>query len=188
MKKLIAGLFTLLFTTSVLASDSEEKVEIIETVNSIGFYADMGEWDKVADQFDPDGVVIDYTSYQNASAGTEEAGGTLLTPDQVVAAWQTVLPGYEHTRHVQSNHIVDVDGDKASVVSSIHATHILPNDEGEDFWIFLGDYYQELAKTDDGWKVTLMRANLRAEQGDSGLLVLAMDAVKARQAEAAAEE
>ncbi len=182
MKHLMMGLCSLFLAAAVLASASDEKTEIIETINAIGFYADMGDWDKVAEQFHPDGVVIDYTSYQNASAGTEKAGGTRMQPAQVVAAWQSVLPGYDHTRHVQSNHLVDVEGDKATALSSIHATHVLPNEAGEDFWIFLGDYYHELEKTEDGWKVTLMRANLRSQLGNPNLPAMATEIVKSRQA------
>ncbi len=180
MKKVISSLLMMFAMTSCLMSRNDEKVEIIQTINSIGFYADMGDWDKVAEQFHRDGVVIDYTSYKNASAGTKEAGGTLLTPEQVVAAWQTVLPGYEHTRHVQSNHMVEVDGKKATAVSSIHATHVLPNEQGEDYWIFLGDYYHELVKTKDGWKVTLKRANMRSQLGNPDLPAMATEVVKSR--------
>ncbi|MEM7043222.1 MAG: nuclear transport factor 2 family protein, partial [Pseudomonadota bacterium] len=115
----------------------------------------------------------------NASAGTSDALPTLL-PQQIVDAWQTVLPGYERTQHVMGTEIVKVDGETATTLSNIYATHILENDRGENFWVFIGDYEHELAKTEDGWKITLMRANLRAQLGNPNLPALATEAAKAR--------
>lgn len=46
--------------------------------------------------------------------------------------------------------IVSVDGGKATTLSNIYATHILENDQGEEFRVFIGDYEHGIAKTDDG--------------------------------------
>ena len=72
---------------------------------------------------------------------------------------------------------VRIDGDRATTTSNIYATHILEND-GEDTWVFIGDYQHELARTDAGWKITFMRANLRAQLGNPDLPALAMERVK----------
>ena len=46
--------------------------------------------------------------------------------------------------------IVNVDSGKATALSNIYATHILENDQGDEFWVFIGDYEHELANTGDG--------------------------------------
>lgn len=154
-----------------------DRAAIIQTVDGVGFHADRNEWDAVAEQFHPEGAMLDYRSYQNAAAGTGETPAP-QPPQSIVAAWQTVLPGYDHTQHVGSNHQVTLDGDQASVRSTIHAVHLL---DGKS-WTFLGDYEHELARTEVGWRITLMRAHLRGQLGDEGLPELAMARVAAGEA------
>ena len=165
MKKLVL-LFAVLGSLAAAQSDPAQEAldreQIIGTVDAIGIYADADRWDLVAEQF-ADEVVIDYTSYATASAGAAEPKA--ITPQEVVTAWQSVLPGYDYTQHIIGNHQVELNGDEATAVSNVHATHVL---EGEH-WIFLGDYEHHLVRTDEGWKVDQMTANMRAELGNSDL-------------------
>ena len=172
-------LTTALFVTtaSVAFAEISDEQQVLNTINNVGYFADQGDWDQVAAQFHPEGAVLDYTSYANASAGTSAELPTLL-PAEIVGAWQTVLPGYDRTHHLMGTESVLVDGDTATTTANIYATHILEND-GEDTWVFIGDYQHELAKTDDGWKITFMRANLRAQLGNENLPALATERVAA---------
>lgn len=183
MKKLIL-LLPILITFALAQSDPAQaaldREQIIETINAIGIYADADEWDLVAAQF-ADEVILDYTSYATASAGAAEA--ETISPQDVVTAWQTVLPGYEYTQHIIGNHQVELNGDEATARSNVHATHVL---EG-DFWIFLGDYEHHLIRTDEGWKVDRMTANLRAELGNPELPALATARVEAGEGRLAQE-
>ena len=162
---LAAVLFAGTATAGQLTSDqAADRAAIVATIDAVGFYADRDEWDRVADQFNPDGVVLDYRSYATASAGTGEAPAP-QSPESVVAAWQTVLPGYDYTQHVIANHQVALDGDRATARSNVHATHVL----GNEHWVFLGDYEHHLVRTASGWKIDRMTANLRAELGNPDL-------------------
>lgn len=176
MKSLLSAAIILAGTTAAFAEISDEQ-QVLNTINNVGYYADQLDWDAVADQFHPEGAVLDYTSYANASAGTSAELPTLL-PEQIVGAWQTVLPGYDRTHHLMGTESVEINGDMATTTANIYATHILEN-EGEDTWTFIGDYQHELAKTDDGWKITFMRANLRAQLGNENLPALATERVAA---------
>lgn len=177
MKKLLVSLLLFVSTGSYAIADVSDEQQVLNAINNVGYYADQGDWAEVADQFHPEGVILDYTSYANASAGTSKELPTML-PDQIVAAWQTVLPGYDRTHHLMGTQSVHIDGDKATTTSNIYATHILEN-EGEDYWVFIGDYQHELTKTANGWKITLMRANLRAQLGNTDLPKLATERVAA---------
>ena len=172
---LLCALITM--PATVLADLSDER-QILNTVNNVGYFADRNQWDQVARQFHPEGAVLDYTSYQNASAGTSKALPTLL-PQQIIDAWQTVLPGYDTTHHLMGTQSVDLDGNMAQVRSNVYVTHILEN-EGENYWVFIGDYQHTLEKTDSGWKITFMRANMRAQLGNTNLPALATEVVKSR--------
>jgi len=165
--------------TGTAGAEMSDERQILNTINNVGYFADQREWDRVAAQFHPQGAVLDYTSYESASAGTSKDLPRLL-PAEIVGAWQTVLPGYDHTHHLMGTESVIVSGDKATTTSNVYATHVLENG-GDDTWVFIGDYQHELAKTPEGWKITFMRANLRAQLGNENLPALAMERVKARQ-------
>lgn len=176
-----------LYTGTAMAQEmtpeqARDKLAVIETIDAVGFFADRDEWDRVAAQFHPDGAVLDYRSYANASAGTD-AEPAPQSPASIVEAWQTVLPGYDYTQHVIANHQVELDGDAATARSNVHATHVL----GDAHWVFLGDYEQALERTDDGWRITRMTANLRAELGDTALPARATERVSAGEGRLAAK-
>lgn len=156
-----------------------DRARIIDTVNSIGTFADLGQWERVKQAF-ADEVILDYTSYAAAVAGGDGGSPERMTPDQVVNAWKSVLPGYKRTQHLITNHLVTVDGDTAHCVSQVYASHYLPNAQGEDHWIVAGHYDHELVRTEDGWKVTLMRFNYGFQMGNPKLSDLAVDSFKTR--------
>lgn len=152
-----------------------DRQRVIDVITSVLFYADQRRWDVVEAAF-ANPVIIDYTSSSTAAAGRQEPQP--LPPADVVAAWQTQLPGYENTVHMVTNPIVHIEGDKARVTSSVQATHFLPNDKGESYWVFFGTYNHELTRTEDGWRITLMRANKQFELGNPDLPLMAGERVK----------
>ena len=156
-----------------------ERTKIIDVIGAVALFADLGQWDEVKAQF-ADKVVLDYTSYASAVAGRAAGQPETMSPEQIVSAWKTVLPGYKYTQHLITNHIVTIDGDHAQSVSQIHATHFLPNDKGEAFWTVIGTYNHELLKTPAGWKITRMKLNFGTQLGNDKLAELAAATVKAR--------
>ena len=183
---LTAAIVTSVTIAATAQADLSDERQILNTINNVGYFADRNQWPQVAEQFHPKGAVLDYTSYQNASAGTSKELPKLL-PQQIVDAWQTVLPGYDTTHHLMGTQSVMIEGDTAQVTSNIYATHILSNTKevtvkGESFWVFIGDYQHTLKKTVNGWKITFMRANMRNQLGNPKLPQLATEVVKARKA------
>jgi hypothetical protein len=158
------------YTAAYLA----DRAQIIDVIGSVGFYADQRRWDLVAAAF-ANPAVIDYRSSETAAAGSAEP--QRLTPEAIVTAWQSQLPGYLHTQHLITNPIVGIDGDRASVTSQIYATHYLPNDSGEDYWVFVGFYEHEMTRTPAGWKIGLMRANKLFDLGNRELPKIAGERV-----------
>jgi hypothetical protein len=147
-----------------------DRAQIIDVIGSVGFYADQRRWDRVAAAF-ANPAVIDFRSSQTTAAGGTEP--SRLTPQEIVTAWQSQLPGYQHTQHLITNPIVRIEGERAFVTSQVNATHYLPNDAGEHYWIFVGFYEHELTRTAAGWKITLMRAYKLFDLGNPELPSLA---------------
>jgi hypothetical protein len=143
-----------------------DRAEIVDVIGSVGFHADQRQWELVAAAF-TDPAVIDYRSSETAAAG--KTAPAELSPEAIVTAWQSQLPGYLHTQHLITNPIVTIDGDRASVTSQVYATHFLPNDSAEDYWVFVGFYEHELTRTEGGWKISLIRANKLFDLGNKDL-------------------
>jgi hypothetical protein len=161
-------------SASYSAAYLADRAQIIDVIGSVGFYADQRRWDLVTSAF-ADPAIIDYQSSETAAAGAVEP--QRLTPEAIVTAWQSQLPGYLHTQHLITNPIVKVEGDRAFVTSQISATHFLPNDAGEDHWVFVGFYEHEMTRTPAGWKIGLMRANKLFDLGNKHLPKLASERV-----------
>ena len=146
----------MLGSTSAIQTNS-----VINVVNGIFINCDERHWDGVKAGF-ADSVVLDYTSM---------AGGqpTILTPQQLVDAWRTILPGFEHTHHQIGNYVVEDKGDTATLFCYGTATHYLPNDTGQHVWTVIGTYDFHLTRQDTGWKVDAMTFHFKYQDGNLGL-------------------
>ena len=59
------------------------------------------------------GVMLDHTTQPKASAGTLDDFPDLLSTE-FIAAWQAVLPGYDHTHHGIGSVRIYFNGDTSS--------------------------------------------------------------------------
>lgn len=147
----------------ILLSD---RFEIIDAVNNIAICADMGDWNKLIDDVFLDEVSIDYRSL---------FGGDIakLSSAELINAWKSVLPGFESTQHMLSNHQVFIDGEKASARAYVRANHFLPNRTGGNTWVVGGYYDYELIKQSSKWRVGFMRLTVQYTEGNENLINLA---------------
>lgn len=148
-----------------------ETNNIVQVIRNIFGQSDARQWDKVAGSFAPS-VVLDYTSMNGGTPAT-------LTPQQLTAAWQQVLPGFFSTHHQVSGFSVNIQGRRATASCHGLALHYLPVDEHGPVWVVTGTYDFDLQQEQAGWKVTRMRFNLQQQAGNLQLPALAMEQVKA---------
>lgn len=135
-----------------------DRAEVIEITSRIGIAADLGDWDAVRACFAGE-VRVDYTSLNGGEPATVRA-------DDLIAGWRGVLPGFEATQHVVSNHQVTLAGDAAECRSHFVATHRI----GADVWRLGGHYHHRLSRQTGGWRVTEMTMTWTWEEGDRGLV------------------
>ncbi len=143
--------------------------DIINTVNAIGMLADRQNWSALSQIF-ADEVLLDYSSM-----GTP---AEILKPAEIILRWKALLPGFQMTQHIITNHRVQIAGDEAECLSYVAATHHLPNPAGNDIWFVMGYYEHHLVRTITGWKVDRMKFNATLIEGNSELPKLAMEVVK----------
>ena len=140
-----------------------DRIAITDVVNSMGTLADLGQYDRLQQLF-TDEVTVDYTSLFPGEVQN-------ISSEQLMAQWQSTLPGFDATQHMISNHQITVDGDEATAVAYVRATHKL----GNAMWVVLKDtashiggyYVDELVRTDEGWKLQAIQYNALYEEGDA---------------------
>ena len=103
------------------------RIAITEVIDSMGTLADLGQYDRLQQLF-TDEVTVDYTSLFPGEVQN-------ISSQQLMAQWQSVLPGFDATQHMITNHQITIDGDNATAVAYVRATHKL----GDEMWIVLKD-------------------------------------------------
>lgn len=162
-------------TTTALMNEItllRDRNAIIDAINAVGLHADLQDWEGVAAQF-ADSVVLDYGE------------PATMTPAEIITAWSGLLPGFDYTQHVIANHQVTIRGNNATAQSVVYATHFLENDEGDNYWVYIGNYTHDLTRTEDGWRITKMQARMGNQLGNPDLVTLAGERVQAMNEEAA---
>ncbi len=140
------------------------------TVIGLFVATDQQDWKMVEQSFD-NKVLLDYSSMNGAPASS-------LTPVQIIDAWKTILPGFEHTHHQLGNMITSVDGNRAEVFCYGTASHYLSDEQG-GLWIVVGTYDFELNRQeDDTWRISSMKFNFKYQDGNGSLAQKAMDKLK----------
>ena len=141
-------------------SDSQlkDRLAIIDVVNNMGTLADLGQYDRLEQLF-TDEVTLDYTSLFPGEVQN-------ISSDRLMTQWQSTLPGFDATQHQITNHQITIDGDEATAVAYVRATHKL----GNEMWVVGGYYVDELVRTDEGWKLKAIQYNALYEEGDRSLI------------------
>lgn len=135
-----------------------DRYAITDVVNSVGTFADLRQWSQLQQLFAEE-VRVDYTSLFGGEVQN-------IPSKQLMTQWQSVLPGFDATQHLISNHQITIDDDQATVIAYVRATHKL----GNRMWVVGGYYVDELVKTDNGWKITAIKYNALYEEGERSLV------------------
>lgn len=141
--------------------DLVEKDMIVETINHLFIATDQRDWQEVKGLFAPS-VLFDMTSL----AGGDPA---MLTPQQIVDAWDKGLKPLKAIHHQTGNTIVAIEGDEAYAFCYGIASHYLPTRSGRNTRTFVGSYDFHLIKNDGVWWIDAFRFNLKYVDGNPDL-------------------
>jgi hypothetical protein len=86
------------------------------------------------------------------------------------------------THHAITGHVVNIDGDTATIHAHVRAEHWVPGElagGGPNFWLVVGFYDNEAVHTADGWRLNRVKLT-SAHQENPHLSSLALAAVQAR--------
>ena len=153
----------------------EERLEVIETCTRMAHHADRREWDRLVEIF-ADEVRLDYTSLQGGEPAT-------VAREQLVDGWREALGGLAATQHLITNHLVEVDGERAVCLADFQATHLYPNPHGDPSWTLGGRYRFELRRLGSAWRLAALTMTAVWARGNQQIMSLAGGATTTRSEE-----
>lgn len=131
---------------------------IEQQIRSLFEGADERNWQKSASVMS-NNVLLDYSSMTGNAA-------TLLTPEEIMTAWASFLPGFDRTNHQLSDFTINTNGLTALAHYRGKADHFL---NGE-VWTVDGTYDTKLVCTNNNnWLIIEHKFNLEAQTGNTSL-------------------
>lgn len=73
--------------------------------------------------------------------------------DSIIERIRTTLEPLDLSQHLIANHVVTIDGDRASCVCELQAQHVREAADGGPNYLVGGRYEDELVRTPDGWRI-----------------------------------
>ena len=138
-----------------------EREVIVALVTELFVATDRKDWPAVTRVFSPE-VRFDMSS---AGAGPERS----VSPESIVAGWQTGLEPIEQVHHQVGNFVVHIHGQRAQVSCYGIAYHFRSRRDGRNTRTFVGSYDFELDQLETGWAIRAMRFNLKFIDGNAAL-------------------
>ena len=152
--------------TKTNTSTMEQEQNAIKKVVLQLFEAtDNRDWQAVKETM-ADSVYADYTALGGDAA--------FKTPDQILEAWQQLLPGFERTVHQPHNFAIWVADSRATATLDAIAIHFLDN----EFWSVFVGYDTEFINDEGQWKLARIDLSLYDQTGNGQLPMKAIENVK----------
>ncbi len=136
-----------------------ERSEVADTVTRLFVNTDERNWDGVVECFAPK-VLFDMSS-QSGSRPSR------VSPKRIADQWESGLKGLTAVHHQIGNVLVKVEGAEASAFCYGTATQYFPNPTGNDTRTFVGTYDFHLVRAEDGWRIDMLRFNLKFTTGNA---------------------
>jgi hypothetical protein len=151
-----------------------DRADLIELLGRYADIADLKEFTTLPGLVFTDPVTLDFSSL----AGIPPMSMPLN--DYVDILTGSFTP-YAATHHVITGHVVDLDGDHATIHAHVRAEHWVPEElarGGPNRWLVVGFYDNAAVRTPDGWR--LSRVSLTATyQENAHLSSMALAAAQA---------
>ena len=136
-----------------------DRTQISETIVRYFNGLDVRDWDAVRATL-ADTIDLDFSQLFGDPR-------TVHDSDDFVVFARTVLSGFRHTQHVSPNHVITVDGDRATATAYMCAWHSVPSEgKGGDTFTLRGAYDVRLVRVDDGWRIDLLHMAVWDEAGN----------------------
>jgi fermentation-respiration switch protein FrsA (DUF1100 family) len=134
-----------------------DRQAITDTITSLLHAIDRRDWTAIAAIL-AEQIRTDYTSLFGGSIQIQPA-------HELIAAWRTLLPGFDATQHLTGPIVTDVSGDTARAHCAATGVHCI----GREHWTVSGHYDMELARTGSKWRISAITYRNVLVTGDETL-------------------
>jgi hypothetical protein len=130
-----------------------DRADLIELLSRYADIADLKEFTELPGLVFTDPLTLDFESVAGIPPTTMPRGDYL----EIV---RTAFAPYAATHHAITGHVIDIDGDSATIHAHVRAEHWLPNElagGGPNRWLVVGFYDNEAVRTADGWRLNRVK-------------------------------
>jgi len=142
-----------------------DRVELAELMHRYALAIDTAHFDDLREVFTTD-ATVDFGSVGQYVEGASGVSGI----EAIVAWFRTVLAPFPDVLHFMTNHVVDLDGDRARVRTTMHVMHMPMG----------GVYDAQAVRTPAGWRFQRFRLDERRFDEAAARLQAHMTAVDQR--------
>lgn len=130
-----------------------DRAELVELMGRYADMADLKEFTDLPGRVLTDPVTLDFGSVADIPPMTMPLG-------EYSAVLRSAFAPYTATHHAVTGHVVDVEGDSATIHAHVRAEHWVPEElagGGPDRWLVVGFYDNEAVRTAEGWRLTRVK-------------------------------
>jgi hypothetical protein len=135
-------------SSSQQTSTHRDREELVELMSRYGNIPDTKNWDQLPVRVFTDEFVADFSAF-----GTPAA---TVTRQAWADQSRHVFAGWTATHHAITNHLIEIDGDHATIHAHVHVEHFAPANVaagGPNCWLVTGFYDNQATRTADGWRL-----------------------------------
>ena len=142
-----------------------DRAQISDVTSAFAIALDTRDWELFRSLL-ADEVEIDYP---------DSVGVATFTAEELVATATAFFGRLDATQHVSANHLISIDGDKATCTSTLHAQHYLAAQIEAPVQRQIGYYINRLERRDT-WRITHSRQRVSWQDGNQDVFLTAAGA------------
>jgi SnoaL-like protein len=130
-----------------------DRADLIELFGRYADIADQKEFTELPGLVLADPLTLDFEAVAGIPPMTVPLGA-------YVEVLRDAFAPYTATHHVITGHVIDLDGDGATIHAHVRAEHWVPDElagGGPNRWLVVGFYDNEAVRTADGWRLSRVR-------------------------------
>ncbi|GID28328.1 nuclear transport factor 2 family protein [Paractinoplanes brasiliensis] len=131
----------------------DDRLDLMEL---FGLYADIADLKSFTDlpgRVFTDPLTLDFSSVTGIAPAAVPLG-------DYVGILRAGFEPWAATHHVISGHVIELDGDRATIHAHVRAEHWLPAElaaDGPNRWLVVGFYHNEAVRTANGWRLSRVK-------------------------------